>query len=447
MSNVKIQPQATDLEEAVLGALMLEKDAFVKISDKLKAEMFYKKSHSDVYDAISNLSAKGNPIDLLTVAQELRAKGKLDSVGGAFGLTEITNRVASAANIEAHAAVIYSKYVQRELIRISANTANKAYQDSTNPFDLIQEMQAESHNLIKETLGRSAVKASKLIPERIKEYQKPSVNGLTGISSGLASLDAATGGFQKSDLVIIAGRPGMGKTAFVLNLIAKAALSENKPVGVFSLEMSREQLIDRVLCLQLLISGLKMKSKSLDEEDYHKIQIEGGKQEYNNIIIDDSPGLNFQQLRAKSIRMQQTDKIEMLVIDYLGLIKPEKRGNGNRTNEIGEISRNLKGLAKELNIPVLVLSQLNRSVEDRPDKKPRLSDLRDSGDIEQDADVAMFLYRPEYYGITQDNQGATENKCYLMIEKNRNGVQDNISCYVDFEFMKFSDTEIKKYPF
>ena len=396
----KLPPQAVDLEEAVLGAIMLEKDALASIIDIIKPEAFYKESHQIIFSAITRLFAKTEPIDILTVTNELKFSNELDSAGGPFYIAQLTNRVASAANTEFHTRIIIQKFIQRELIRISSEIIRDAYEDTTDVFNLLDKAENELFSVGETNLRRNYTDMQSLISSAVKQIEaaKNNQGTFSGVGSGFTELDRVTSGWQPSDLIVIAARPGMGKTAFVLTVARNAALDFNKPVAIFSLEMSSIQLVTRLISAEAQLPGDKLRKGDLISHEWEQLNAKIKNLVNAPIYIDDTPSLSIFELRAKARRLKAQHKIEMLIIDYIQLMSGGiERSNGNREQEISNISRSLKSLAKELNIPVIALSQLNRSVEARPSKKPLLSDLRESGAIEQDADMVLFIYRPEYY--------------------------------------------------
>lgn len=439
----KLPPQALDLEEAVLGALLLEKDAFTKVYDTLTSASFYNTANQQIYSAIASLFAKSSAIDILTVTAELRRSGTLESVGGAYYITNLTNRVVSGANIVEHAQIVVEKYIQRETIRICTETIVNAYDDTNDIFDLVETHQAQIFETVKNAYGKTEIHISEAVKDRIIEYGKKQNDGLTGIGTGFENLDKFTGGWQKQDLIILAARPAMGKTALAIETAKYAATMHNYPVGIFSLEMSTGQLTDRLISSESGVFQDKIKKRELSEYDWQQIYNGITKLVNSNIYIDDTAGISINSLRSKAIRMKERYGIELLVVDYLQLMNGAGEKNGNREQEIGRISRGLKMIAKDLDIPVIALSQLSRAVESRPGlhgKRPMLSDLRESGSIEQDADQVIFLYRPEYYGIDEDELGeSTAGVCELIFGKNRNGVCDIVPMKFNGALMKFSD--------
>ncbi|HIX53515.1 MAG TPA: replicative DNA helicase [Candidatus Sphingobacterium stercoripullorum] len=443
----KLPPQAVDVEEAVLGALMLEKDALSEVIDVLTPEAFYKEAHQRIFEAIYNLFQKSSPVDIVTVTAELRTMGALELVGGAFYITQLTDRVISAANIEYHARIISQKYIQRELIRVSSEIINQSYDETSDVFDLLDHAEKSLFEIAQSNLRRDSRKMDDIVREAISnlEMLRDRSDGLTGIPSGLTDLDRMTSGWQPSDLVIIAARPAMGKTAFVLSVARNAAVDHERPVAVFSLEMSSVQLVNRLISGETEIEQEKLRKGTLADHEWQQLHSRVGRLIEAPIIIDDTPALNIFEFRAKCRRLKAQYDIQMVVVDYLQLMHGKADGkSGNREQEIGSISRALKSVAKELNIPVLALSQLSRAVESRPgnSKRPMLSDLRESGSIEQDADMVLFLYRPEYYGIDEDDEGRpTAGIGEVIIAKHRNGETGIVPLKFVGKFVKFTDLE------
>jgi replicative DNA helicase len=443
----KLPPQALDLEQAVLGALMLEKDALSSVIDILKPEVFYEERHQKIFESIRVLFERTSPVDILTVTAQLRQQGELEIIGGAYYITELTNRVASAANIEYHSRIIIQKYIQRELIRISTDTINHAYEDTSDVLDLLDKAEKNLFEIAQSNLRRDSRKMDDLVHEALKDIEalKDKKDGLTGVASGFTDLDRMTSGWQKSDLVIIAARPAMGKTAFVLTCARNAAVDFAKPVVVFSLEMSSVQLVNRLISGETQIEQEMIRKGTLEEWEWQQIHSKVGRLEQAPLIIDDTPALNIFEFRAKCRRLKSQHDIQLIIIDYLQLMHGKADGKGgNREQEIGSISRALKSVAKELNVPVIALSQLSRAVESRPggSKKPMLSDLRESGSIEQDADMVLFLYRPEYYGLTEDENGMpTQGVGEVIIAKHRNGETGTVRLKFVGKYVKFTDLD------
>lgn len=440
----KLPPQAPDLEEAVLGALMLEKDALSAVIDILKKDTFYVEAHQHIFEAIAYLFQASMPVDLLTVTNRLRQTGKLEIVGGAYYITELTNRVASSANIEFHARIISEKYIQRELIRISSEIITNAYDDTTDTLELLDKAEKNLFAIAEGNLRRESYDMNSLIQKSIQQLEelKNKEDGLTGVPSGFTALDSFTGGWQKSDLVIIAARPAMGKTAFVLSLARNAAMMGKKKIAIFSLEMAAVQLTNRLIAAEAEIPAEKLKKGDLTDAEWQQMLIRVSKLSESGIFIDDTPSLNIFEMRAKCRRLKAQYDIDMIVIDYLQLMAGSgDNRSGNREQEISAISRALKSIAKELDVPVLALSQLSRAVETRGgNKKPMLSDLRESGSIEQDADMVIFLYRPEYYNfeVDEDNR-PTAGMAEIIIAKHRNGPTGSVRLRYEGKYVKFLD--------
>ena len=440
----KLPPQAIDMEEAVLGALMLDKNAVAEVIDILRPEAFYKEAHNKIFAAIQQLFHTTQPVDILTVTQQLRKTGDLELVGGPYYISSLTNRVASAANIEFHARIVLQKFIQRELIRISSETIRESYEDTSDVLELLDKAERNLFGIAESNIRRKYETMSGLVAKALKEVETAASqkSGVTGVPSGFTELDRVTAGWQRSDLIIIAARPGMGKTAFVLSLARNAAVQFNKPIAFFSLEMSSIQLVNRLVSSETEIDTEKLKKGRLEAHEWQQLNMRVGPLTNAPIYIDDTPALSVFELRAKCRRLAAEKKIELIIIDYLQLMQVP--GNKeNRATEISEISRSLKALAKELNVPVIALSQLNRSVETRKESKvPQLSDLRESGAIEQDADMVMFLYRPEYYGTTSNEMGETvEGETHIHIAKHRNGSTGQVKVRFIKEYQKFVDME------
>jgi replicative DNA helicase len=442
----KLPPQAVELEEAVLGAMLLEREALSTVIDILSKEAFYKEQNGRVYAAMVALFNRSEPVDILTVTQELKRTGELELVGGAYYVSALTNRIASAANIEFHARIVAQKYLQRELIRLSTETIKTAYEDSTDVFELLDETTKNIFEILDSNVRKQHDKMSTLIAKALVEIEVASnqKEGLLGVPSGFTSLDRITGGWQKSDLLILAARPGMGKTAFVVTMAKNAAVEFNKPVAIFSLEMSSLQLVKRLISSETEIAQDKILKGNLDNHEFVQLNERIKKLSVAPLYIDDTPALSVFELRAKARRLKENQKVELIIIDYLQLMSGGADAKGNREQEISHISRNLKSLSKELEIPIIALSQLSRQVENRPggSKRPQLSDLRESGAIEQDADMVMFIYRPEYYGMEVDeNNEPTRGKAELIIAKNRHGALETVKLRFIGQYAKFADLD------
>lgn len=450
----KLPPQAKDLEEAVLGAIMLEKNAFDAVAEILKPECFYVDAHQNIYKAMQSLANKSQPIDILTVVEELRRMEVLEMIGGPYFVTKLTNTVVSSANIEAHSRIILQKFIQRELIRISGEIIGDAYEDSTDVFDLLDDAETKLFQITNTHLRKNFETIDSLL---VKTYQRiddlrHKDEDFSGVPSGFKSLDKITFGWQNTDLIILAARPSVGKTALALNLARNAALHATKPtpVAMFSLEMSAGQLVQRLLSSESEIPLEKIARGKLAEHEMKQLYARGIQRlAQAPIFIDDTPALNIFELRAKCRRLKNKHNIGMVIVDYLQLMSGTgDNRNSNREQEISNISRNLKGLAKELNIPIIAISQLSREVEKRKEghRIPQLSDLRESGAIEQDADMVMFLYRPELDGITQNEMGeSTRGETYIRIAKHRNGILDKVKLKALFHIQKFIEDDGSDY--
>ncbi len=447
----KLPPQANDLEEAVLGALMLEKTAISEVADFLKAECFYKEAHQTIFHAINNLEEKSQPVDILTVTQELRLMGQLDFVGGPFYISQLTSRVASAANITFHARIIVQKYIQRELIRISSNTIRKAFEDTTDVFDLLDYAEKELFQVSEGNIKKEYEKMDSLLSQAITQIEQARNNkdGISGVPTGFTDLDRVTAGWQPSDLIIVAARPAMGKTAFVLSMARNMAVDFKMPVAIFSLEMSSIQLVNRLISSETGIQSDKLRKGTLAEHEFAQLHARINQLSVAPLFIDDTPALSIFELRAKCRRLVSQHGVRIIIIDYLQLMTAGNSDGGNRVQEISSISRSLKIIAKELQVPIIALSQLSRAVETRGgDKKPVLSDLRESGSIEQDADMVTFLYRPEYYGIQYDeDQNSTAGVGEVIIAKHRNGSLETVKLRFIGELTKFTNLDRGGYSF
>lgn len=441
----RVPPQAVDLEEAVLGAIMLEKDALSAVIDILKPEVFYKEAHRVIFKAIISLFNKSEPVDILTVTNQLKSSGDLELIGGAYHITQLTSRVASSANVEYHSRIILQKHIQRELIRISSDIIKDAFEDTTDVFDLLDRAEQNLFAVSETNIRRGQEEITQLMREAIKEIEiaKDSDTKMRGVPSGFTELDRVTNGFQKSDLIILASRPGMGKTAFALTLARNMAVGFNTPIAFFSLEMSSIQLVTRLISAETQLKSEKLRKGDLQDFEWQQLNTKIRNLEDAKIFIDDTPALTIFELRAKCRRMKAQSNIQMIFVDYLQLMVGQQEHKGNREQEISQISRSLKSLAKELDVPIMALSQLSRAVETRAgDKKPILSDLRDSGAIEQDADLVIFIYRPEYYQLNEDDKGnPTAGLANINIAKHRNGALANIELRFIADFAKFAEVD------
>jgi replicative DNA helicase len=446
----RVPPQAVDLEEAVLGAMMLENDRLAEAIEILKPEVFYKEAHQVIFSAIYRLFGNNEPVDILTVTEELRKSGELEVVGGAYYITMLTNRVASAANIEYHSRIILQKFIQRELIHVSSEVIRDAYEDTTDVFDLLDRAETNLLAISEASIGKTIINMQSIIKDAIKEItaMQKHEGKLRGVGSGFTEIDRITSGWQKSDLIIIASRPGMGKTAFALTMARNAAVDFKKSVAVFSLEMSAIQLVTRLISSETEIPQEKLRRGEMAEFEWEQLNAKISALYEAPIFIDDTAALSIFDLRAKCRRLKLRHNIQMVVVDYLQLMQGSQESKGNREQEISSISRSLKSLAKELDIPVIALSQLSRAPEKRSTlARPILSDLRESGSIEQDADMVLFIYRPEYYKIDQDEQGeSTSGVAEISIAKNRNGPIRDVRLRFIAKYAKFSDPELEYIP-
>ena len=443
----KLPPQALDLEEAVIGAMMIDKKGVDEVIDLLQPDAFYKLAHQNIFESILNLFQNSQPIDLLTVSADLKKNGKLESVGGDYYLVQLTQKVASSAHIEFHARIILQKFIQRSLIRISNEIIESSYKESTDVFDLLDEAESKLYDVAQGNIKKSSDTAQNLVMLAKKKIEEiANKDGLSGISTGFEKLDTLTSGWQPSDLIIIAARPGMGKTALTLSMARNIAVTKQVPVAFFSLEMSSVQLITRLISAETGLSSEKLRTGKLADHEWKQLNVKVGDLEKAPLFIDDTPALSIFDLRAKARRLASQHQIKLIVVDYLQLMTAGNNNKaGNREQEISTISRNLKSLAKELNIPVIALSQLSRAVETRGGtKRPQLSDLRESGAIEQDADIVSFIYRPEYYQIEEwDDEEHTSSigQAEFIVAKHRNGGLDNIRMKFIGQLGKFEDLQ------
>lgn len=439
----KLPPQAVELEAAVLGALMLENDAYAQVCELLKPESFYDPKHQKIYEAIFQLGSNQRPIDMLTVTEQLRANGTLESVGGAVAISELTRNVLSAANVEFHARIIAQKYLARRLINFASKVQTQAFDEANDIDDLLQEAEGNLFEISQTQLKREVVQIDSVITQAVQQIQLAGnrESGLSGLSSGYTDLDAMTSGWQDTDLIIIAARPAMGKTAFVLSMAKNMAMDLNTPVAVFSLEMSNTQLVNRIIANVCEIKGETVRSGHLSEEEWQRLN-SGIKNMYGApLFIDETPGLSITELRTKARRLVREHDVKIIIIDYLQLMTAAGMKLGSREQEVSTISRSLKGLAKELHIPIIALSQLNRLSETREDKRPVLSDLRESGAIEQDADFVAFIHRPEYY--TRSGTDAAGNDirglAEFIIAKHRNGQVGSVKMRFASQYVRFEN--------
>ena len=439
----KLPPRDTELEEVVLGACMLEKDAYMNVCEILVPESFYDPVNKKIFEAITTLGLNQRPIDMMTVIEQLRHDGTLDEVGGAIHITEIMTRVYSAANVDYHAKIIAQKYLARRLISFAASIETKAFDESNDVDDLLQEAEGQLFDISRTQLKRDVVQIDPVINLALEQIQTAanSESGLSGLQTGYEELDRMTSGWQNSDLIIIAARPAMGKTAFALSMAKNMAVDYNLPVAVFTLEMANVQLVKRLISNVASLEGEKIKSGKLSSEEWNRLNSRLRNIYSAPLYLDETPGLSITELRTKARRLVKDKGVKMIMIDYLQLMNATGLKLGSREQEVSTISRSLKALAKELDIPVIALSQLNRSTESREDKRPVLSDLRESGAIEQDADIVCFIHRPEYYtkspvdGENRDIRGLAE----LIVAKHRSGAVGTVNLRFISKFAKFEN--------
>ena len=446
----KLPPQELDIEAAVLGAIILEKKAIIEVASILRVNHFYSEAHQEIYRAIIEMFAAGESIDMLTLVGHIRSNGKLEIIGGAYYIAELTSRVSSAANIEFHARLLVEAGMKRSLIKMASDIHQEAYEDTTDVFSLIEKSNLEIQEIYDDAIGSKAEQSMVEIGLKVIRTIEARQSGKhTGLDSGFAVLDSLLNGFNKTDLIILAARPGMGKTSFAMQA-GKNIAEKGIPVGIFSLEMSNEQLVERLAISESEIDSDRVKKGLLDSYEVSRYMDAVGKLSNLPIFIDDTPFMTILELRARAMRMKTKHKIQFIIVDYLQLIKGINEGGKtmNRDQEIGVITRTLKGIAKELDIPIVALAQLSRAVETRGGlKKPQLSDLRESGSIEQDADVVLFLYRPEYYKITEDQDGfPTHGLCEVIAEKHRNGSTGTVKVKFIGKLTKFAPWETEYVP-
>jgi replicative DNA helicase len=419
----RIPPQAVDVEMAVLGAMLLEKGALAKAIEILDETAFYKPAHQRIFAAMIALFERSEPVDLITLVEELRRRGELEKIGGEYYLTELTTRVTSAANVEYHAHIVLEKALMRQLIVSSSEVIGRAFNETEDVLELLDEAEQKIFQISEQRMKKSFISMNTAVHSTMEMLESihGKHSGVTGVPSGFTEVDNFTGGFQKSDLVIVAGRPSQGKTAFVLSLARNASILHDVPIGFFSLEMSAQQLVLRLICAEARVDAHSVRTGRLPEDEWRKLSTSVGKLYKAKMFIDDTPALSVLEVRAKARRLRAEQNVGLIIVDYLQLMQGPKNLQ-SREQEISTISRSLKALAKELNVPVIALSQLNRAVETRGDKRPVLADLRESGAIEQDADVVLFVHRPEMYGIlTDENNESTEGIAEIIIGKQRNG--------------------------
>jgi len=432
----RIPPQALDVEEAVLGAIMIEPGSEIEALESLRSESFYKEAHQKIFTAIAELATLHKPIDQLTVMQQLASNKDLEFVGGAAYINQLASKVGSSAHLNFHAKILAEKYIKRELISISSKIQDKSYDPSSDIEDLLSFSEKQIFDLAFENIS-SAVKPMNIVVKEtlnhIEELTQRDAS-FSGVPSGFTSLDRITSGWQPSDMVIIAARPSMGKTAFILSMARNMAIDHKQAVAIFSLEMSAQQLVTRLIVSETAIASEKLRTGDLNKEEWQMLESKTGPLAEAPIYIDDTAGISITELRAKCRNLKLQYDIQLIVVDYLQLMSGPPETRSNREQEVSQISRGLKAIAKELAVPVLALSQLNRAVENRTGKRPQLSDLRESGSIEQDADIVVFIHRPEKFGILQDDDGnSTEGVADIIIAKHRNGAITDVRLrFIDY---------------
>ena len=448
-----LPPQAPELERAVIGALLLEQDAYPQVADILKPDSFYEVRHQLIYKAVLTLNLNNQPVDMLTVQHQLSKTGDLEEAGGPFYIAELTTAMASSAHIVAHAQVIAQKYLARQLITYTSRIREGAFDEGTDVLELMQEAEGRLFEISQNNMKQDYTQIDPVINQAYEALKKAAArsDGMSGLTSGYRSLDAITTGWQPSDLVIIAARPAMGKTAFVLSMAKNMAIDMRIPTAVFSLEMSNLQLMNRLLSNVCEIDSKKIKTGQLEAHEWAQFDNRVTRMEGAPLFLDDTPSLSIFELRTKARRLVREHDVKIIIIDYLQLMNASGMSYGSRQEEVSTISRSLKGLAKELNIPIIALSQLNRGVESREGaegKKPQLSDLRESGAIEQDADMVCFIHRPEYYKIYEDDKGRDlRGMAQIIIAKHRNGAVGEVLLRFKGEYTRFMNLEDEKISF
>jgi len=439
-----IPPQNVDAEASLLGAILIDSDAIVKIADQISSDDFYDPKHQRIFEAVILLYEKHSPIDVLTLADQLKASGFLDFVDGAAYLTELTNYVPTAAHVERYAEIVSQKALRRRLIKASQEITSLGYDETQDLRQLIESAESRLFDVSQRHIKQDISSLEMVLSEsfdRLDELHKDK-GKIRGIPTGYKDLDNILAGLQRSDLIVLAARPSMGKTALALNIAHNVSLEAAQPVLIFSLEMSKEQLVDRMLARESGVDAWALRTGNLTDSDFEKISQAMGSLSEAQIYIDDTPGITVSDLRTKARREAHKRPLGLIIVDYLQLMSGGSRyGNvANRVQEISEISRGLKGIARELNVPLLALSQLSRSVESRTPQIPQLADLRESGSIEQDADVVAFIYREDYYNPETERKNITD----ILIKKHRNGPTKNTELYFDKEKQRFRSLDTKR---
>ncbi len=439
-------PQAVDVEQYVLGALMIDNDAFTVVSELLHSDVFYDPRHQKIYNAILNLNLKEQPVDMVTVVHELKQEGTFEQVGGSSYIIDLTNAVASSANVEFHARILVQKYNARQLISYASTIETKAFDEGQDIDELMQEAEGTLFEISQKTMKQDYVQIDSVVKQSRMLIEKAASNtgGITGVSTGYTELDKITSGWQESDLIIIAGRPAMGKTSFALSLAKNIAIDNKVPVAFFSLEMNNVQLVNRLISNVCSVPGTKILNGQLTQDEWSRFDNNVGKMQGAPMYIDDTPGLSIFELRTKARRLVKEKQVKLIMIDYLQLMNAAGMKFNSRQEEVSAISRSLKGLAKDLNIPIIALSQLSRAVEQRPGQgtRPQLSDLRESGAIEQDADMVLFVHRPEYYNILEDSDGnSLKGMAQIIIAKHRKGATADVTLSFKGEYTRFANPD------
>ena len=444
----KLPPQAQELEDSVLGALMIEKDAYGTVADLLRPEVFYKDQNRLVYEAIRELAAKDQPVDMLSVGEKLRSLGTLEKAGGAVYLADLTRRVASTAHLRYHAEIIAKKATARDVIALAAQIEEMGFDETQDVDELMQTAEAGIFEISQRSQKRDVTQIDPVIEEAFRRMEKAAKNtgSISGIPSGFHALDKITSGWQAPDLVIIAARPAMGKTAFVLSMAKYMAIDREIPTAVFSLEMSNVQLVNRLIMNVCELEGEKIKTGKMSKEDAKRLNTKINIMKGKPLYMDDTPSLSIFELRSKARKLVREHNVQIIIIDYLQLMNAQGTSFGSREQEVSIISRGLKGLAKELDIPIIALSQLNRGVEARQGvegKTPQLADLRESGAIEQDADMVCFIHRPEYYHLYSDDKTGKDLRglAQIIVAKHRNGATDSIWLRFRGKYAKFQNED------
>lgn len=437
----KVPPQNIDAEKSLLGAVLIDEETLADISEHVTHKDFYDKRHGIIYGGMMRLYEKHKPVDLLTLTEELKRKNEIEIIGGSAYLTELTNYVPTAAHAEAYAELVAQKAVRRRLIKASGEISELGFDEETTTQELLEKAEAELFSVSDQSLKQDLVSIESILTESFDRMEELHRNKgtLRGVRTGYRDLDNMTAGFQRSDLIILAARPAMGKTTLVTNLAYNVATVAKQPVLFFSLEMSKEQLVDRMLADASGVDAWNIRTGNLSDEDFSKLSEAMGEMAEAPIFIDDTPGLSVLEMRTKARRAAHEQPLGLVIIDYLQLMQGSGRGDGNRVQEVSEISRGLKLIARELNVPVIALSQLSRLVESRSPQIPQLSDLRESGSIEQDADIVMFIYREAYYNPETERENITD----LIIAKHRNGPTGKIELYFHPERLRFMSLDRK----